>query len=106
MTLSGISLHLFVAGVLGTVFGLLALKLTKPRRVLLAGILFGLGWNYLASGVLWKKVNPLVPLYAPDGAVLFGHLLFGVFLGRLPRYLATVETHLRPAPSPGQIEAE
>jgi len=106
MTLSGISLHLFVAGVLGTVFGLLALKLTKPRRVFLAGILFGLGWNYLASGVLWKKVNPLVPLYAPDGAVLFGHLLFGVFLGRLPRYLATVETHLRPAPSPGQIEAE
>jgi len=75
---------LFVAGVLGTVFGLLALKLSRPRRVFLAGILFGLGWNYLASGVLWKQVNPLVPLVRSGQRRLVRPPAVRVFLAGCP----------------------
>ena len=89
-TLSGVALHLLVYAVAGVVFGLLIRDNGNRLRVVLLGMLSGVGLYYLCFGLVWKSVNPLVPLYSPDRPMLLGHLLYGTFLGRFPVYLRAV----------------
>ena len=86
-TFSGIALHVLVYAAIGALFGLLVRGHGSRLRVLLFGVLSGVAWYYLAFGLLWKNLNPLVPLYTPDRPMLVGHLLFGGVLGRFPVYL-------------------
>src|SRR5262249_33842176 len=61
-TLSGVAFHLVITGMLGALFGL-ACGVFARQRLILLGIVGGVIWYYLADAVLWRQINPLVPLY-------------------------------------------
>jgi hypothetical protein len=86
MTVSGAALGVLVAGTGGVLFGLLS-PLAQPRMLRLAGVLFGVVWYHLWFGLLWDRVGSLVVLYSPGRPELVGHLLFGLTLGFLPKFL-------------------
>ncbi|MBI1786115.1 MAG: hypothetical protein HYR60_01010 [Acidobacteria bacterium] len=91
MTVSGLALHFAAAGLLGAAFSVVASRMSGRARIMLLGLLVGVGWYYLWFGYLWNQVNPLVPLYSPDGGMLVAHLALGAFLGSCPRFWRNLE---------------
>jgi hypothetical protein len=79
-TLSGTAFHLVITGTLGTLFGLACGALARQRLVLL-GIVAGVFWYYFADAVLWRQINPLVPLYTFAPGAIVSHGVFGACLG-------------------------
>jgi hypothetical protein len=80
-TSAGLSLLVFLYGVLGAFFGLVVRDHFSRWRVTLLGLIYGTGWFFLSFDVLWNFVNPMVRLYSPDRAMLVGHVLYGGVLG-------------------------
>lgn len=93
-TLAGSALHIFMTGSIGAGFGILSGGIQGRRRLVLLGMLAGLIWHGLADALLWKKINPLVPMYSAQPTTLFSYALFGVCLGYLGRKLPTLEKHM------------
>lgn len=85
MTFAGIALYVLVYGALGMLFGAAARGRLRGIRLLLCGVVFGLAWYYLAFGLLWKKLAPLVALLHPERPTLAGHIVYGAMLARMPR---------------------
>jgi hypothetical protein len=87
-TSAGLALLLVVYGLLGALFGLVIRDDSARLRITLFGLIYGTAWFFLSFNWLWKFVNPIVPIYSPDRAMLVGHILYGGVLGsRFPRYL-------------------
>src|SRR5215469_34513 len=86
-TLPGLALYLIVYSALGFIFALVARNHFPPRRLLLASLIFALGWFYLSFHLLWKSAMPLVYLLYADRPMIVGHLFYGVCLARFPAYL-------------------
>ena len=109
-TSAGLALLLLLYGALGMLFALTVRDHGTRMRVTLAGLIYGTGWFFLSFDILWKHVNPLVHVYSPDRAMLFGHLLYGGVLGRrFPAYLKSIRQDREPAkaavePPPPEIE--
>ena len=80
-TSAGVALLVVIYGLLGALFGLVMRDHGSLLRVILLGLIYGTAWFFLSFDWLWQHVNPLVPLYAPDRAMLVGHLLYGAVLG-------------------------
>ncbi len=94
-TLAGSALHIFMTGSIGAAFGILFGGVQRRRRLVLLGMLAGLIWHGLADALLWRKLNPLIPMYSAQPATLFSHALFGACLGYLGRKLPVVEEQVR-----------
>ncbi len=90
-TLSGMALQLVIGGVVGMLFGLALRAYARRGRVLLLGVLAGVGWYYFSYSLIWRHVNPWIPLYSPDRVILVGHVFLGGALGLFPRYLAALQ---------------
>jgi|SRR5580658_4073732 hypothetical protein len=86
-TVAGIALYLVLYGAIGALFGLTLASRDASLRITLIGVLVGLGWYYLSFAFLWQNINPLIPLYTHRGPFMFGHVLYGGWLGRFPRYM-------------------
>ena len=95
-TLAGSALHIFMTGSIGAAFGLLFGGIRRRRRLVLLGLLAGLIWHGLADALLWRRINPLIPLYSIQPATLLSHALFGACLGYWSRKF--------PAPVPAELE--
>jgi hypothetical protein len=87
----GGALHLCASGAIGALFGLFAPQGQSGFRVLLIGVVTGLAWYYLLFGAFWKVVNPMVPLYSSSRSMLVAHVLYGLWLGRWPGVLRSLE---------------
>ncbi len=97
-TSSGLALVFVVYGLLGGLFGLVMREHTARLRLVIFGVIYGTGWFFLSFNWLWKHVNPMVPMYSPDRAMLVGHVLYGGVLGsRFPRYLISMTADEVPA---------
>jgi hypothetical protein len=83
-TVSGLSLHIFVSGVIGMLFGLVTGDSRNRFRVTLLGLVTGLVWYYFSQVLFWRKLEILSMLHSPARSMLLGCLLFGLALGRLP----------------------
>ena len=46
----------------------------RRHRLVLLGMLAGLLWQGLGDAVLWRSINPMIPLYSPQPAALFSVL--------------------------------
>jgi hypothetical protein len=86
-TLAGGALHIFMTGSIGGAFGLVCGGIPHRRRLVLLGMLAGLIWQGLSNAVIWRSINPLVPLYSPQPMTHFSHALFGGCLGYLGSHL-------------------
>jgi hypothetical protein len=85
-TVAGISLHLLLTALCGVAFSFLISRVDGRRRVAILALAAGLGWYYFSFGLLWKGLNPLVPLYSHGGGMFVAHAVFGMFLSRAPAY--------------------
>ena len=47
----------------------------------IVGALCGPGRYYLPFAILWRNINPLIPLYTHGGPLMAGHALYGGFPG-------------------------
>jgi len=97
-SLSGVALYLVVYSLLGAVFGMLLQNSRNRLRVVLLAVLVAVGWYYVWWAWLWRLVNPLVMIYTHERPMIVGHVLFGLWLGRFPRYLGKEEAPAAPAP--------
>ncbi|MGA3236351.1 MAG: hypothetical protein ABSG03_08625 [Bryobacteraceae bacterium] len=85
-TLPGLALYLLLYSLLGGIFALALRGRPRSGRLMLAGILFALGWFYISFHLLWKSAMPLVYLLYPDRPTVVGHLIFGACIGRFPAH--------------------
>lgn len=105
-TSAGVALLFVLYGLLGALFALVIRDHGSLLRVTVLGLIYGAAWFFVSFDWMWKHINPLIPLYSPDRAMLVGHMLFGgVMGGRFPAYrkeLSGVQQPevLPPAPSP------
>jgi hypothetical protein len=79
--LAGAALHFVITGTVGGLFGLACGGVHQRGRLILLGMLAGVGWYNLANAFFWPRVNPWVPLASPRPATMFSHLLLGACLG-------------------------
>ena len=86
-TLSGLALYLLIYSTLGALFAAVVADRLPRFRVVLLGVLFGLGWYYFSFRLLWRSVMPLVALLHSARATALGHAIYGAVLGRFPVYL-------------------
>lgn len=97
-TVSGTALYLVLYGAFGALFGSVVRDRFPRLRITLLAIAAGLAWYYLWFSLLWPRLNPLIPLYTYDRAMLWSHLLYGLMLARFPMYLDRLAP--RPATPP------
>jgi hypothetical protein len=91
---SGVALYLFVYGLLGGLFAVLAARHhLRPARLTWMAVTFALAWYYFSFHLLWQAVSPAIALLHPEQSTVVGHLIYGLILGRF-------STHLRPAGTP------
>jgi len=82
---TGIALIVAIYGGLGALWGCI----WRDRRIAwlgLYGAVAGLCVYFLFFSLLWRHVNPLVTLYAPERQLQLGHILWGIVLARSPLY--------------------
>jgi hypothetical protein len=70
----------------GVLYGALWQADRKPPFLPLIGAITGLLVYVLFFGLIWKHVDSLIPLYAPDRQLQIGHVLWGLLLARAPLY--------------------
>ena len=83
-TLPGLALYLLLYSLLGGIFAVAMRGRPSSGRLVLIGIIFGLGWYYVSFHLLWKSVMPLVYLLSSDRPMVVGHLIYGACVGRFP----------------------
>jgi hypothetical protein len=81
-TATGVALEVFIAGIAGALFGGVCANVERRARRLLIGVLWGLSWFYLMQS-LYRVVARLIPVYAPEMALLSAHAVYGLILGQL-----------------------
>jgi hypothetical protein len=82
---SGLALILAICGFGGLLWGVLW-RDQRPAFLPFLGALAGLAVYFLFFGLIWKSVNPLIPIYAPTREVQIGYILWGLALARSPRF--------------------
>lgn len=60
----------------------------RPPLLGLFGAIIGLFTYWLFFGFIWKHLNPLLTLYAPDRQLQVAHVIWGWTLARSPKYAA------------------
>jgi len=94
---SGVAFIVFAYGLAGAGWGVLLAHFghsDRPLVLILYGVLTGLLVHTLIFGILMKTWAPLIVMYAPDMAMRFGHVLWGLTLAKTPRYARQIEEHL------------
>jgi hypothetical protein len=94
---TGIALIVAVYGALGVLWGCIWRDRPKPWLALY-GAVAGLGVYFLFFDSLWRHVNPLIMLYAPERQLQLGHVLWGMVLARSPLYSRRIADSLRKEP--------
>ena len=94
----GLALTLAIYGLLGAAWGCLWQN-RKPRWLALFGAITGLAVYFVFFDLIWRHLNPLITLYAPDRQLQLGHVLWGLVLARSPIYAQRIENaHKQPVP--------
>jgi hypothetical protein len=96
-TVSGLAVYLLLYSTLGLGFAAISGESRPSARLVLSGILTGLGWYYFSFHFLWRAAGPLIPLLHAVAPTVFGHIIYGAGIGRFPHFLPRPAT---PAPEP------
>jgi hypothetical protein len=90
-TFSGLALYFSLYGALGALFAAAVQSRARGVPLLLAGILFGVGWYYLSFALFWKRLSPLVWLLHSQRPTVVAHFIYGGMVARFPRFLRREE---------------
>jgi hypothetical protein len=82
---TGVALIVAIYGLLGILWGCVW-RDERKRWLRVYGAVTGLCVYYLLYDLVWRHVNPLIPLYAPDRQLQLGHLLWGIVLASSPAF--------------------
>lgn len=100
---SGISLLVLFYGLIGVGWGCVWRESEKPGLAFFGGI-FGLGIYFLLFPLVWKRMSPMIALYAPERQLELGHILWGMALSKSPGYARRIAERSRereePQPQP------
>ena len=88
-------------GALGILWGCIW-RAERVPWIGLYGVVAGICIYFLFFDVLWRHVNPLITLYAPDRQLQVGHVLFGLALARSPLYARRIEDSISKQPTTQQ----
>lgn len=86
VTWVGSALHIIASGVVGAINGVL----TPGGRLFCLGV--AIFWYLLCYLYLWKRIAPLLPLYAPQPILIAAWFLFGSTLGWHPWFAARAKS--------------
>jgi hypothetical protein len=86
-TAVGAAMVLALYGLVGIAFGELLGRREGGFRLFCFSLIVALTIYWGVLRWFWRGMNPVAHLYAPDGQILLGHLLFGCFLAGYPRRL-------------------
>lgn len=84
-TAVGAAMVLALYGGVGMLFGELLGSREGGFRLFCFSLIVALSLYWGMLRWFWNGANPLAHVYAPDGQILFGHILFGCFLAGYPR---------------------
>jgi hypothetical protein len=84
-TAVGTAMVLFLYGLIGLVFGEVLCDRRGGFRLFCLSLIVALSVYWAVLRWFWRMANPVAHLYAPDGQILFVHLVFGCFLAAYPR---------------------
>jgi hypothetical protein len=90
---TGVALLVAIYGFLGILWGRLW-RDEKRRWLTLYGAVAGLAVYFLFFDFIWKHVNALITIYAPDRQLMVGHVLWGMVLARSPGYARRISERL------------
>jgi hypothetical protein len=82
---AGVALLVAIYGGLGLIWGMVWRDSRRPSLALLGGVV-GLVLYFLFFHLIWNRVDPLIPLYAPDRQLELGHILWGMALAKSPGF--------------------
>ena len=83
-TVAGLAFQVLMGGVAGILFGVTFAGVQSGARLLLLGIIWGVSWYYLTHS-LFRVFARLIPIYAPELALLTAHSMFGAIVGSVSR---------------------
>lgn len=95
-TAVGAAMVLALYGAVGVLFGELLGRREGGFRLFCFSLIVALAVYWAVLRWFWRGANPLGHLYASDGQILMGHLLFGCFLAGYPRRLRSLRVVARP----------
>jgi len=87
---SGIALLLFMAGLLGSIFGLAVPESVSAFRFVLLAFVTGLAWYYATASPAVNRWAPLAPLYTPKPLLYCAHLIYGCSLALERRHFRNI----------------
>jgi hypothetical protein len=97
-SLTGVAVHIVISGTAGALFGLMVRDTSHSLRTRILALLMGPALFFLLHGYVWRRVSPLVTLYTSERTMFFGYVIYGIVLGRQPRYLRALYVRV---PDPG-----
>ncbi len=104
---SGLAVYVAAYGALGGIFALLVRDRLPRFRLLVAGVLFAVCWDYLASGVVWREFEPALLRFHGENATLGAHIVYGYVLARLlTRAPVELSGTAAPAPDPAPAASQ
>jgi len=86
-TVVGVAMVLALYGMVGVLFGEILGSGAGGFRLFCFSLIVALTVYWGVLRWFWNMANPVGHLYAPDGQILLGHILFGCFLSRYPTRL-------------------
>jgi hypothetical protein len=86
-TAVGAAMVLTLYGLVGVVFGEFLGARPGGFRLFCFSLIIAMAVDWAVLHWFWNGANPVGHLYAPEGQILMGHLLFGCFLARYPARL-------------------
>ena len=95
---AGVAITVAIYGLLGMVWGCIW-RDERKRWLSLYGAIAGLAVYFIFYDFLWRHVNPIVTLYAPDRELEAGHVLWGLVLARSPLYARRISESALHEPS-------
>ncbi len=99
-TLTGLSLHLMMAGLHGVIFASLLAPTARPLWAANAGVLYALASYTVFFGWLLSRMAPILYQRASRPEWMGGFFLFGVILGLYPDLARSLRTPATAAPEP------
>ena len=90
---AGLAVLFAIYGALGVIWGCVW-RDQKKTGLVFFGAVAGLAIYFLLFDLVWRHLNPLIALYAPDRQLEIGHVLWGMVLARSPRYAREIIARL------------